>query len=225
MMRRHGRSGFSLLEMVISSAILTILGLTVTLAMRNMTNLAHTSSARARVQRNGGEALTMVLADLRRSGFVEVDGRDYPHLFEDGDAELPFELHAHDVAESVAEDSDYDFGVNREIVLVAPLDGNGDGQPDVDGAGQLVWDTQEISYVLRTNGDGRNVVERRLDGVNPEIVAWDVERLVFDNAESSGWVVPLSAIRVQIFFRTQDDRGQEIKYFVEGTARLRNGQE
>ena len=64
----------------------------------------------------------------------------------------------------------------------------------------------------------------RLDGANPEVIAFDVERVVFDDAESSGWELPLDAVRVQIYFRGEDEKSRELKYFVEGMTRLRNNQ-
>jgi hypothetical protein len=147
---------------------------------------------------------------------------DYPYLFEDGDAQVPFADHAHEPAAKEAEVGDDDFGPNREIVLCRPADADTDGVPDVDVDGDLVWSAYEVSYVLVTE-DGVNRLQRRIDAGEPRTVASHVERVTFDDAASSGYEVPLGAVRVRIWFRTADGTGRLHRYFVESTIKLRNG--
>jgi len=121
------------------------------------------------------------------------------------------------------------------------LDGNGDGVPsdaaeDVehlwDGAENtlhpetgLVWSHDEVSYVVVVLADGSRVLQRRVnnDAASARIVARYVERVQFDTPESSGWVVPLGAVRVRIFFRSTDADGHIFRARNEVTVRLRNG--
>src|SRR5262245_45880089 len=218
------RGGFTLVEAMISIAILGVMGVAFTSSMRSMANLTHAGSARSHIQREAATALGTILDDLRRSAFIEVGGLAYPHLFEDGDPGGAFELHKHAVppGESTAKDYDFNGGVTREIVLVLPQDADQDGIPDIDGNGQLLWGTDEISYVLNQDASGARVLERRVNAANPDAIAGSVERVVFDNAESSGWVIPINAIRVRIYFRGLDEVGRQVRYSVEGMARLRN---
>lgn len=223
--RIEARSGFTLLEAMISLAILGIMGVAFTSSMRSMANLTHAGNARSNVQREGARALEIVLDDLRRSAFIQQSGLEYPHLFENGDATGDFEIHKHAVPPGEADASHYDYngGVTREIVLVLPEDADQDRVPDLDGSGQLLWSPDEVSYVLNLDANGRRVLERRINAGNPEAIAAGVERVVFDDGESSGFVVPPNAIRVRIFFRVVDEAGRKLRYFVEGMARLRNG--
>ena len=225
MTARKRRSGFTMVEMMIALAILSIVGVTFALSMRSMASLSSTSATRADVQREGAEALERILADLRASGFVSFPGLglEYPYLFDDGAAVAPFAAHAHAVPPGEAEPGDYDFGVTREIVFLLPADVDGDFLPDVNGAGELNWGLDEISYVLDESADGTVTLQRRVNGITPETIATGVERVVFDDAESSGWVLPLNSVRVQIFCRVTNYVGQEVRYSVEGTTRLRNG--
>ncbi len=143
----HGarRAGFTLIDLLVSVAIFCIL---IAALGRSITGLAREQtgiSTANRLQDQGVRAIEAIRADLRRSGFVPANGVDYPYLFEDGAAEIPFEAHIHLPAAKEAEPGDPDFGPNREIVLCQPADGDGDHIPDVDANGALVWDVAEIS--------------------------------------------------------------------------------
>jgi len=131
------------------------------------------------------------------------------------------------------------------------LDADGDGWPELDGNGDglhtddpsdvdslwdelantihpdtgLVWSHNEVSYVVVVLVDGSRVLQRRVDNdpATAKIVARHVERVQFDTPESSGWTVPLGAVRVQIFFRMMDKDGRLYRARNEVTVRLRNG--
>jgi type II secretory pathway pseudopilin PulG len=217
------RGGFTLLEALISVAVLSIVGMTFAMSMRSMAALTRSGSARADVQRDGAAALEEILGELRASGFVSQGGFDYPYLFDDGVAQDGFEAHAHAVPPGAATANEYDFGPTREIVFLRPDDFDGDREPDVDAAGNLLWAPDEISYVLDQAADGTVALERRVNGGAPERIVTGVERVVFDDASTAPAEVPLNAVRVRIYFRVRDEEGHETKYFVEGTTRLRNG--
>jgi prepilin-type N-terminal cleavage/methylation domain-containing protein len=227
MRRLHRRrGGFTLIEAMISLAILGIMGVAFTSSMRSMANLTHAGKARSNVQREGASALETIMEDLRWSGFVTAGGLDYPYLFANGEPDADFDRHKHAVPPGEAQSGDYDYcdGLVREIVLVLPQDDDQDRIPDLDpGTGVLLWSADEISYVLGVDARGDTVLERRVNAKKPDAIAHGVERVIFDDAESSGFEIPNDAVRVRIYFRVKDEVGREVRYSVEGMARLRNG--
>ena len=80
-----------------------------------------------------------------------------------------------------------------------------------------------MSFVVVTDANGINVLERRIDGATQRVVAKHVERIVFDDVNTSLGEVPVGAVRVRIFFRQQDRSGQTFRHSVELTVSLRNG--
>jgi hypothetical protein len=217
------RGGFTLTEMVIGSTILFLLAAALTGATKGLRDLGSAGGVQVDLQEMGERALAQITQDLKRSGFVTQGGVDYPHLFDDGAATGWFAPHAHAPAASEAEAGDADFGPSREIVLLAPQDADADGVPDLDGNGQLVWDAAELDYVLVTRPDGVNELQRRDTTGALRPVANHVERVVFDDNPTSGFEVPLGAVRVRIFFRKRDASGHLYRHTAEAVVRLRNG--
>ena len=205
------RAGFTLVEICVSSVILVVLMGAFTSAITGMVRLAKVGDTQASLRTEANRALKSVQQDLRTSGFVTVGLVDYPSVVNSAFDQF------------TAQANDSDFGISREIILVQPADVDGDNVPDVDADGALVWSADEISYVHVMAPDGIPVLERRVNGGGGRVVARHVERVVFDDAASSGWNVPLNAVRVQVFFRRPDDDGVVHRYAVESTMRLRNG--
>ncbi len=221
--RLSKRAGFTLIETAVTAVIMIVLAGSFIAVIGAMKRMSEAGDVRVRMQQHGTSALDAIIDDLRLSGFVDVGGNSYPFLFDDGVAGAPFEVHDHLPASTSAEQNEYDFGENREIVFLLPADGNGDDVPDIDGAGQLIWGTDEISYVLVTGPDGVNLLQRRVNAGAPRTVARHVERVTFDDTLSSAFEVPFGAVRVRLFFRMPDDTGIVHRHSVETTVRLRNG--
>jgi len=215
-------SGFSLLELTIVTALLAVIGAAFTRSMVSLRDLTRVTDVRAQLASEGEKAIAAIRADLRRSGFVDGGGVVYPYLFEDGVPDPGLSIHAHPAAAKEAQAGDPDFGPNREVVFLLPLDADSDGRPDVDGAGRLLWEAAEYAFVVVTRADGVNVLERRRDGVVLGTVADHVERVVFDDSLSSGFEIPLGTIRARVFFRQRDEKGTLHRHSVEVLFRLRN---
>ena len=217
------RGGFTLIEASIGIGLLSIVLGTLALAMNGMRGLAMSSKERSAMQTSGQEALVEIIRDLGRSGIVAVDDVRFPVLFENGD---PGELvpdHVHVPADEHAENGDPDFGPDREILFLLPRDEDGDRRPDIGEDGRLLWNEDVISYVVVTRQDGTNYLERRVNGLNPQVVALYVERVIFDDAASSGFEIPMGSIRVRLFLRKLDGGGTVRRHFTEGVVSLRNG--
>ncbi len=234
---RNRRAGFTLLEIVISTTLLLLLAGSLVQALDALKGVTTAGSVESKLQQAGERALLRIIDDMKRSGFVTLDlggfNQSFPFLFDGGDATVSWQgfapptgmgVHTHLAATKQAQAGEPDFGLDREIVFVLPADFDGNGVPDVDANGELVWDPAQISYTLVTRLDGLNYLERRVNGVNPTKAAMFVERIAFDDNTSSGGVaVPLGAIRIQVFMRQNDDNGQVHRHTARAMVRMRNG--
>ncbi len=120
------------------------------------------------------------------------------------------------------------------------LDGNGDGvrseswddldgiwfpsQNTVDSTNGVVWDHDEISFVLTTGPDGINRLERRVNGDadSAKVLARDVERVEIDTDATSQWSIPVDSVRLRIFFRRMDKRGSLYRHEIELVVAFKN---
>lgn len=151
------RRGLSLVEVALVASILMFLARALVETSTSMSRVTSSGSTQALLQEQGERALEAILADLRRSATVTLDGASYPYVFEDGEAEPPFDAHDHVVSDQEADANESDYGVMRELVLVKPadLDGNGipdldmdvDGWPEFDGDGDGTTSEEPADYV------------------------------------------------------------------------------
>lgn len=225
---RTGQRGFTLIEMVFSSAVLTILVGSLALALSRLSQVQSSFDAEVRLQAEGTRALEAILEDLYGAAYVDANGVSYPHTFEAGIPGAGFAPHAHAPANKSAVAGEPDFGVDREIVFVLPDDADADGVPDLDANGDIVWSAEELSYVLVTRPDGINALERRTDAGAPRAVARFVERVAFDTGPntiglpSTNALLPFNTVQVRIWFRLVDGNGHLHTYAVQASTRLRN---
>lgn len=221
--RTASRRGITLLELMIGVVILLMLVGSLMQSLRSMSRGASYASIDGELQGQAEHALRAIIASLKPSGFATVGGNAFPYLFRDGNATGAYSASAHPPATHTANPGDPDFGPNLEIVFVQPLDANGDNRPDLDAAGQMIWSANQFSYVVVTRPDGANVLQRRIDGGSIREIAHHIERITFDDNTSSGFTVPLRAIRVRIWLKERDERGAIHRYFTEAVVKLRNG--
>ncbi|HUR29337.1 MAG TPA: hypothetical protein VM509_14205 [Planctomycetota bacterium] len=222
------RGGFSALELTIAVMLLALLAGSLSLALQRMRGMTGSSSARATLQDSAERALKKISTDLSRSGQLTLLGDKFPYLFDEGAATGAFAAHAHAPATHHAAAGDPDFGPNREVVFVAPRESDpegtyGDDVPDIDASGRLIWDAAQFSYVVVTGADGANRLERRTNAASPVTIASNVERVVFDDNASSGFVIPVDSVRVRLFFRKVDAQGVLHRHQAEQIIKLRNG--
>jgi hypothetical protein len=88
----------------------------------------------------------------------------------------------------------------------------------LDEDGERVWD--ERSFRLELGDDGRLL--RTADGEQPVTIARHVRRIVVDDNASSGYTVPLDALRVRMDFARTDGSGRSLRLSREWTVQLRN---
>jgi hypothetical protein len=221
--RRNSRAGLTVLEMCITMSLLSIVLGSLAWAMSGLRGLVTSGRNRAALQSTGQATLVFLLEELRRSGIVNLDGVRYPVIFEGGDPGPNHPGLEHEPALGHSVEGDPDFGPDREIIFLLPMDADGDRRPDVDEEGRLVWSPDEISYVVVTRADGENHLERRVNGLDPRSLCRFVERLVIDDSESAAFEIPMGCVRIRLFLRKRDERGTVHRYFTEGIVALRNG--
>ena len=217
--RTSERRGFTIVEMAVSLTVLGLFAGMLVHSLQRMQGLANASSARAQLQDSSEKALKQIGVDLKRSGFVAPFGAAYPQFFLNGAGPAP---HAHPPAQKLAQPGDPDFGPNREIIFLQPADADGDGIPDLDAEGNLIWDAREFSYVVITGPDGVNYLERRIDGAQPRMLARNVERIEFEDNNLPPASIPIGCVRVRIFYRKVDQNGTMHMHSAESLIRLRN---
>lgn len=221
--QRPACSGFALLELMIGVLILLVLVATLTQSLRSLSQGTATTDTDGNLQTQAERALDAIIGSLKPSGFVTVGGNSFPYLFQDGNATGAYAASAHPAPSHSALATDPDFGPNQEIVFVQPADADGDNRPDLDASGQMVWSADQYAYVVVARRDGSNVLQRRVNGGPGRMIASHVERITFDDNASSGFQVPLRAIRVRIWLRDRDAHGSLHRYFTEAVVKLRNG--
>jgi len=182
------RSGFTLIELVIVVTVLAVLARMLVTTSDSMSRITATGTIEAVLQTEAERALRTIVEDLRRSGFVEVNGKDFPFVFDDGNPDDPlFDSQAHAAAPLTALPDDNDFGPRRSIVLALPSDLDRDGRPELDA---------DLDGVPELDGNGDRV---HTDEPADTVGLWDEfantiqdNGLVWSHAEVSYVVVVLA---------------------------------
>lgn len=221
----RGRGGFTIVEVAIGATLLLVLGASIVESTGSMKRMALTSSAQDQLHVQARRALGAVTDDLRRSGFIDVDGLDYPHFFNGTPDEMyAAQDHAHEQPTKLAKEGELDWGENREVLFLLPSDIDNNGEPDIHPVtGDLMWDADNlVSFAVVDGNDGRpSLIRRESDGA-VRVVARDVERFYIESHSVDGQLLP-NTVRVEIYFRSFDSDGIQYKYRVESWISLRNG--
>jgi len=243
--KNSGESGMTLIEMIIVVAIFSMMlaGIYRTLeyAMRFYT----TGKTKSELQVEGIKAMELMTNELRQGGLLLIDdtltdpyfnGNLYPYVFADGDADAGgafpyFSIHNHPFAQHRADPWEASYGATTEIVfktirnadgLLADFDGDGYATDAVTGG--IEWSNDEISYVLVTDNNGRNVLERRVNGQFSRVIARDVEGVTFDTMYTNNQV-KLYQVVIALYFDRTTIYGQRIRTSIASTVNLRNAGE
>lgn len=157
-MRTHKitpRSGLSLVEVVLVATILTMLARSLVETSTSMSRVTSSGNVMVLLHEQGEKAMQSILDDLRRSGDLTVNGKEFPYVFDDGAAQTPFDSHYHTCSDQEAKSGDADFGTMREIILTLPadLDRNDIPDLDMDGNGWPEFDGDKDGTTSETTED------------------------------------------------------------------------
>ena len=217
-LRPHSQSGFTVVEAMLSSLLLSsLLYGFVTLTQR-------AQAGQDEIERVFTEEITFLNAvndirtELQRSGFVD-DGSDYPMVFPNNT------VGNHDAAFAAAAPHAHEDGntTSQDIVFLVGQDADGDGWPEYDADGNMDWALEEAAFLLVPDATGGNTLQRRMsDGTSRDMLG-GVTRAVFDDPDSAAFAIPLGCVRLELEMIAM--RGGEERYRLSRivTVRLRNG--
>jgi len=211
-----------MLSLTIVAVMLAVLYLT----FKDAHRISEGGETMADLQEEARRVMAFITDELQASGFATVDGKDYPHIFYDGNAMGDFAVHYHEPAQHRAQPGDVDFGPTSEIVFriaAQPPDADGDNVPDAMLPGPL-WTTDEISYVLVTNQKGQNELRRQINGLPDRVLSRHVERITFDSRDTDP-AVGFNQVVVTIYLREVTGFGSELKVALTAVVNFRNSEE
>ena len=207
--------GKTLLELMVVIGLLSILSLLAFEAFWMFARMSKRGDVKAELQQKGREALKEIVEELQQSGFLENGDPanpldNYPYIFTDGNAQVPYSSFAHTPAQHQAESGSSADGPTREIVFRLPKDKNNDGIIYDDKTGRIEWGNEDIAYVLVTGNDGVNRLERRVHSAGAQVgyrvIAEDVERVTFDSIYTDS-AIQYNQIVVTLFLMRKTDDG------------------
>ncbi|MCA8968903.1 MAG: prepilin-type N-terminal cleavage/methylation domain-containing protein [Planctomycetes bacterium] len=195
--RQHG---MTLVEVMVSLVITVIVVGVTSYLMMNAQQADKIARNDAALTRRASEALETIATDLRRTGAVTISGTQYP-------ATVDVSVGTPPVA-------------HRTIRLCMPEDADKDGAPDLLNA-KLVWSADLVEYAVDVV-DGRTRLLRR-QGTRERVLVDHVAHVAFDTPESSGWVVPVGCIRIQLSVHAFGTSGAPQTRELTTLVRMRNG--
>ncbi len=100
------------------------------------------------------------------------------------------------------------FPANRELVFRTLEDADGDGWPDINGAGQLIWSPVISAFIVAPDANGINRLYLVDTAGQRRSLARNVGSLVIDDSASSGFTIPLNQLRVRLFMAPNEREAQ-----------------
>lgn len=142
------RKGFTLIEVLAASFILAILIGILLAVVVNVRTIFYTSDTVALLQSDARQAMSAIANELRRASKPQIT------ITQNDPVNLSDSIRYH-----------------------LPLDANGDGQPDLDGSGQTVWDTTNL--VLRRNPAQLGILRKEIGVSSSIVIGRNVRRINF----------------------------------------------
>ncbi len=212
-MRRGSRSGFSVIEAVVSTFIFAgIMGIFVR-SLYSAHEAQEGIETSERLDRNALEVVQALREELSRSGFA--DG--FPVLY-DGDIGDDYPDYEHEPAL----DRYGDKVEACDIAYRLPADDDLDGWPDVDDDGNVLWEDEPRAFVLAPDGSGSNAFSRLLPDGRRVTIARDVERVTVSTSAQTNYAIPLDCLSVTVVLR-EGRGGQAQQRQLTFIVKLRNG--
>ncbi|MCP5024238.1 MAG: prepilin-type N-terminal cleavage/methylation domain-containing protein [bacterium] len=172
--KRNKHSGFTLIELIVSATILAVLARSLVMVSSGIDSLSQTGGSLSFLQQQSSKAQRALFSDLRNSGFMSIDGRSFPHVFEDGVPGAGFAAHAYAPGIQVATANEFDFGAHRAVIFLEPADMDDNGRPDMD---------LDLNGTPELDGNGDGVLSEEWEDTQ----AWDVNLYRVDPETGLVW--------------------------------------
>jgi hypothetical protein len=201
------------IEAVISTAIFVVLMGVFVRSLFSAQEAQDGAEATERLQRSSLDVVETVRQELSRSGF---EG-GLPLLY-DGDIGGDYDDYAH----APAHDRNGADVERCDIAYRLPADGDGDGWPDVDADGGVIWEADPRAFVLAPDGSGSNAFMHLLPDGRRSTIARNVERVTFSTPAQTNYAIPLDCMSVTVVLR-EGRGGQARQEQLAFVVKLRNG--
>lgn len=209
---KHGpRSGFTILEVTISSTIFAAIMGAFVLALVATRKAQDDAEVVDLVSREALEVVETLRRELGRSGFEN----GFPLTYDADDVGADYQVFEHATPNGETERSD--------VVFRIPADADGDGWPDVENDGDVAWEDDPRAFVLRPNETGVNdLVQVAPDGQGATI-GRHVESVTYSSPAETNFEIPLDCMRVEVVTASIAADGQVRRSQLSAVVKLHNG--
>ena len=224
-------AGFTALEAMIAITFLGALMVGFLQAFSGFQALEQRSEAAYNAAVEANDAMKTLRHDLTRSGFVLVNGMDFPATYPAGEPPIGLESFGHPEPNPMlaadGEEAELEDGANaeiqQEVAVVLPLDADGDNWPDLDAAGLPIWDPDVIGYQLVPLPDGTNDLVRVRESGSIVTLAHRVSTFLVESPADTGFAIPLDCLRIRLAVQRLAENGDVHVHEVQELVRLPNG--
>jgi hypothetical protein len=203
-------SGFTLIEALISSTLFVVVMGGFVLSMVATQRARKTVEATGVLNCEALEIVETVRGELSRSGYEN----GFPLTYDGNEIGKTYPLFEHDEPHGQAERSD--------VVYRLPADDDGDGWPDVEADGNVLWEDDPRAFALVPNERGTNDFVRLAADGRATTVARNVESVSYSDPSETQFAIPLDCARVDLVLSAAAD-GAPQRVRLSAVVKLANG--
>ncbi|QDV08441.1 hypothetical protein Poly30_39840 [Planctomycetes bacterium Poly30] len=94
----------------------------------------------------------------------------------------------------------------QELAFLTPSDADGDGWPDTNAGGSIAWSGNPAAVTCVGNADGTNRVRLVAANGAARVLSRRIRSIVIDDSASTGFTIPLSALRITVYYDRDPER-------------------
>lgn len=210
------RGGFTLLEFLLAATLFgTIVGAFLTATSRSQA-LSDGQAVRLALESELIEVVGTLRRELERSGYAVDDvGNNFPLVFDAGACALPAFQHGGPGGDDAAD--------STELAFLVASDADGDDWPDLDPNNRVDWDAERRALLLVPNVNGLNDLVIRSTTAADRRLSSRVTRLTCERSATTGFAIPLRAVRISFTLSARDPDGRSIERTATEVFVLKNG--